>query len=125
MSIDARRLAPLAVLACFSAVSGGCVYAALVKPKAEKVVTVSTGKAETLAKVAATFKDLGLSGISTNEKAGYVGASRGLGLGESTFIEARTVPDSTPLQVRFQVKSSGDAQKLLDEIVAAFGKRAK
>ncbi|MBI5246662.1 MAG: hypothetical protein HY923_05735 [Elusimicrobia bacterium] len=125
MTTITRRLAPYALVAAFAVASGGCMYTALVKPKAEKIVTVQGSKAEILAQLSETFKELELKSINVNAKAGYVGAARGLGYAESTFIEARVIGDAAPLQVRVQVKSSGDGQALLDQIIAAFSKRAK
>ena len=125
MPTDARRFMPLVLIAALTLSSGACMYTALIKPKAEKIVSVQGNKAEILAQLSETFKELELKSVNVNEKAGYVGASRGYGYTESTFIEARVIGDVQPLQVRVQVKSSGNGQELLDQIMAAFAKRAK
>jgi len=125
MTTLVRRFTPLALIASLAIGSGGCMYSAMVKPKAEKTVSAQGTKAEILAQLSETFKELELKFVNVNEKAGYVGASRGHGYTESTFIEARVIGDASPLQVRVQVKSSGNGQELLDQIMAAFAKRAK
>lgn len=117
-----RRSVKFAVAFALAAGVAGCNMAALVKPQAEKILTVQGEKTATLNHLSDAAKEVNFKHVSINSK-GYVTGSRGMGYSESTYLQAEVKEDGSALKVTVRMKSSGSAQEALDQVVAAFSKR--
>ncbi len=117
-----RRSVKLAVAFALVFGAAGCNMAALVKPQAEKILTVKGDKAATLNQLSDAAKEVNFKYVSINDK-GYVTGSRGMGYAESTYLQAEVKEEGGALKVTVRTKSSGSAQDALDQVVTAFSKR--
>ena len=117
-----RQAVKFAVAFALASGVAGCNMAALVKPQAEKILTVQGDKTAALNQLSDAAKEVNFKYVSINAK-GYVTGSRGMGYSESTYLQAEVKEDGGALKVTIRMKSSGSAQEALDQVVAAFSKR--
>lgn len=120
-----RRVAPYVFIAALALSSNACNFVALAKPAAAKTVTVQGDVAGVTAQVGEASKEVGFKFVSANIEKGIVTGSRGYGYTESTYLRADVKAAGAGVEVKVEVKSSGEAQQAVDQIIQALAKRVK
>jgi hypothetical protein len=125
MIMNVRRSSACLLIAAIALGTGACNFVALAKPAVSKTVTAQGDVAGVTAQLGEASKEVGFKFVSANTEKGIVTGSRGYGYTESTYLRADVKPAGDGVEVKVEVKSSGEAKQAVDQIIEALAKRVK
>jgi hypothetical protein len=116
----------LAVLAAAVSMTAACAnYAAMLKAGTTEVFVAEAAYDEAFAAVAAGAKESGYDHVKEYKAKNYIYLQRGVGYGESTYVDVRFKPNGNATEITIAVKSSKSGKEIVDQLAGAVRKRVK